>query len=362
MNDATGSYGGGRRRWSRAVLWAGVVVLAASVSPVAGRAESTLPPLKVVATTPDLGSLVQAVGGDDVGVTVLAKGPEDPHFVEARPSYIKALSEADLYLQIGMGLEAGYVPLLLQNARNARVLPGAGGYVDASAAITPMQVPTGLVDPSMGDVHPFGNPHYLLDPINGLNVARLIRDNLARIRPERAAHYAERYAMLEKAIGASLVGEELAARYDPQKLARLFEYGKLDAFLAQQGDANKLGGWLGRLAPYPGTRAVDDHNMWPYFGRRFGIDIVGHLEPKPGIPPTTSHLKDLVQLMRAQNVKLIFAAPYYDPRHARFVAEATGARTAYLAHQVGGRPGTDDYLQMIDFNVRTVADLLHGGS
>lgn len=349
------------RPW-RGVLGIGGLLLAVLGSAAAGGAASALPPLKVVATTPDLGNLAQAVGGDDVTVTTLAKGREDAHFVEAKPSFIKALSEADLYLQVGMDLETGYAPLLLQNARNGRVLPGSVGYVDASSAITPLQVPTVQVDRSMGDVHPLGNPHYLLDPLNGMRVAALIRDRLSRLRPERAAYYADRYNAFQRAIGTGMVGETLAAKYEPEKLARLHEHGKLDSFLAQQGDSGKLGGWLGRMAPYRGTKAVDDHNMWPYFGERFGIVITGNMEPKPGIPPTTSHLKDLVELMGAQGVKLIIAAPYYDPRHAQFLAGATGAKIVYLAHQVGGMPGTDDYVRMIEFNVDTVANALAGNS
>ena len=354
---------GRRRQPVRCRVVSGFVaaVLAATGLAAAARAESGQLPMKVVASTPDLGSLVQAVGGADVTVTTLAKGREDAHFVEAKPSFIKALSDADLFVQVGMGLEDGYVPLLLQNARNGGVLPGSVGHVDASTSITPLQTPTVPVDRSMGDVHPLGNPHYLLDPINGMSVARLIRDRLSRIRPARTAYYDDRYAAFAAAIGTALVGDALAAKYDPEKLARLYEYGRLEGFLQQQGDADKLAGWLGRMTPYRGTKAVDDHNMWPYFSRRFGITIVGHLEPKPGIPPTTGHLKDLVDVMRAQDVKLIIAAPYYDPRHARFLADATGAKTAFLAHQVGGMPGTDDYQRLMDFNVETLVASLRKG-
>ena len=152
----------------------------------------SLKPVQVCATVPELGNLAQEIGGDQVKVTVFAKSQEDPHFIEAKPSFIKALSQADLFLQIGMELEIGYAPVLLQNARNSRVLIGAPGYVDASKVITPMEVPTGIVDRSMGDVHPQGNPHYLLDPLNGLLVARLIRDRLIEVRPEKKPFFEER--------------------------------------------------------------------------------------------------------------------------------------------------------------------------
>jgi ABC-type Zn uptake system ZnuABC Zn-binding protein ZnuA len=340
----------------------GLVAALASLVLASAATAQTERPLQVVATLPDLGSLARTVGGDQVDVSVMAKGQEDAHFVEAKPSFIKQLSTADLYIQNGMELEVGYAPLLLNNARNGRVLPGNTGYLDVSRAITPLEVPAIPVDRSMGDVHPFGNPHYLLDPLNGLKVAALIRDTLRNLRPAKQADFSERYTAFKQRLDAELVGDALARKYDAEKLALLFQYGKLDDFLTQQGDAALLGGWLGRLAPYRATKAVDDHNMWPYFAQRFGVDVIGHLEPKPGVPPTTSHLKDLIEQMRAQSVRVIIAAPYYDPRHARFVSEATGAAVVHLSHLVGGREGTDDYLRMVDYNVRTlVAALRKGG-
>ncbi len=329
-----------------------LVVLAARVAAA---------PLAVVATVPDLGSLARAVGGDDVAVTVLAKGTEDPHFVEPRPSFVKALAEADLLLLVGMDLERGYLAPLVQQARNARIGPGAPGRVDASTVVTPLGVPAGPADRAMGDVHPFGNPHYLTDPVNGLRVARLLRDRLAAARPERAGAFTERHATLARRLGAALVGDPLAAKYDVEKLATLADAGRLDAFLAQQGDAAALGGWLATLRPHRGAAVVDDHDVWPYFARRFGLEVVGHMEPKPGIPPTTRHLEALIAVMRARDVRAILASAYYDPRHARFLAERTGARIAEMANQVGARPGTEDYVATVDWNVRRVAAALGGG-
>jgi ABC-type Zn uptake system ZnuABC Zn-binding protein ZnuA len=315
-------------------------------------------PLRVFATTTDLGSLAREVGGDQVSVFVVAKGREDAHFLEAKPGYIKELNQADVYLQNGLELEAGYASLLLQNARNAAVLPGNPGYVDASVAIVPQEVPTSPVDRSMGDIHPLGNPHYLLDPVNGLRVAHLLAERFAQLRPQQAAEFRQRYDDFKRRLGTKLVGEKLAAKYDAEKLAALQDYGKLDGFLQQQGDGDALGGWIRALAPYRGSKYVDDHNIWAYFARRFSLVNEGHLEPKPGLPPTTRHLQDLIERMRLDRVSLILASPYYDPRHARFVAEATGAKVVYLAHQVGGRDGTDDYLSMIDYDVRQIVEAL----
>jgi ABC-type Zn uptake system ZnuABC Zn-binding protein ZnuA len=318
-------------------------------------------PIQACATVPELGSLVREVGGDRVSVTVFAKGTEDPHFVEAKPSFVKALSQCDLYIQTGMDLEIGWAPVLLQNARNGAVLPGGRGFLDASTVIAPLELPTRPVDRSMGDVHPLGNPHYLLDPLNGLKVARLIRDKLIELRPAHKAYFEDRYGSFSKRLGTALVGEKLAGKYDVEKLALLFERGRLGAFLAGQGEEALLGGWLGQMLPHYGAKAVDDHNMWPYFTRRFGTHVIGHMEPKPGVPPTTSHLRALVERMRVEGVKAVLAAAYYDPRHARFISEHTGARVVNLANQVGAREGTDDYLGMIDYNVRQLLGALAGG-
>jgi ABC-type Zn uptake system ZnuABC Zn-binding protein ZnuA len=323
-------------------------------------AQGNVQPLKVTATIPDLGSLVREIGGDQVAVTVFAKGTEDPHFVEAKPSFIKTLSEADLFVVMGMEFELGWAPLLQQNARNANVLPGARGFLDASRVITPLEVPSGPVDRSMGDVHPAGNPHYLLDPINGLRVARLIRDKLSDLRPERQKYFDERYADFRQRLGAALVGDALAKKYDVEKLALLFEAGKLNDFLKSQGEESLLGGWFALMTPYRGAKAVGDHNMWPYFARRFSISVIGFLEPKPGLPPTTKHLNELIESMRAQGVKVILANPYFDPRFAQFVAERTGAQVVSFAHMVGARPGTDDYISMVDYDVRQLAGALRG--
>jgi ABC-type Zn uptake system ZnuABC Zn-binding protein ZnuA len=325
-----------------------------------GQTPTATAPLQVVATVPELGNLVHEIGGAHVVVAVLAKATEDPHFVEAKPSFIKSLSQADMYVQVGLEAEIGWAPVLLQQARNARVLPGAPGYVDAAAVITPLEVPSGSVDRSMGDVHPFGNPHYLLDPLQGLKVAQLLRDTLMALRPQQRASFEARYVAFRQRLGAALVGEALAQKYDVEKLVLLFDHQKLGAFLQAQGEAALLSGWLGRLTPFAGVKAVSDHNVWPYFAQRFHISMVGFLEPRPGVPPTTKHLRELIRTMQAQGAKLILASAYYDPRHAQFVAQNTGARVVPLANQVGAREGTEDYISMVDYNVRQLATALGG--
>lgn len=304
--------------------------------------------LRVVTTVPTLGSLLESVGGDDVDVTVLAKGPQDPHFVEARPSFISSLHRADLLVIQGLDLEIGWVPVLLQNARNRDVLPGNRGYLDASTAISPLQVPTTRVDRSMGDVHPYGNPHYLTDPMNGLRVAALLRDRLADLEPSAADAFGQRYAAFSNELMQALVGPQLVQQHGADAVARAVAEGSL----AELGGGVAPGGWLGQLSTP--RKVVEDHNLWCYFALRFQIDLVATLEPLPGVTPTTRQLAHVVEVMTEQEVKLILASPYFDPRYARSVAERTGARVAEMAHQVGARDGTGDYVSFIDYNVRQV--------
>jgi zinc/manganese transport system substrate-binding protein len=279
-------------------------------------------PLRVCATTPDLGDLVRQVGGDEVAVTVFAKSSEDPHFIDAKPGFIAQLSRADMYVETGLELEVGWAPVLLQNARNKRVLPGGSGYVDASSVITPMEVPTGPVDRSMGDIHAAGNPHYLLDPEAGRAVARLLATRLATLRPERKEVFQQRLADFEQWLDQASVR------------------------------------WREALGRFAGSRVVVDHNLWPYFAQRFDLRIGAFLEPKPGLPPTTKHLASVIERMQEEGIRVVLASPYFDERHSDFVIKQTGARLARLAHQVGSRPGTEDYLAMMEYNVKELATAL----
>jgi ABC-type Zn uptake system ZnuABC Zn-binding protein ZnuA len=345
-----------RRHAPRSSRRAASLVLAALLLVLHDAGAARAAALRVAATVTDLGSLTEVVGGEAVSVTVFAKGPQDAHFIEPRPSFIRALHDADLYIQIGMDLEIGWAPVLLRSARNANVLPGAPGYLDASTAIQPLEIPTGAVDRSMGDVHPYGNPHYLTDPVNGLRVARLIRDKLIELHPPGAEGFRGRYRGFEREIAASLVGEALLDRHAAETLVRRVEDGTLAAFLEERGESEGLGGWLGAMRAHAGRKAVQDHKVWPYFARRFGLSLVATLEPHPGIAPTTRHLGTVVEEIRARQIPLILSSPYFDPRHARWVAERTGAHVVPMAPQVKARKGADDYRGTIDYNVRRVLE------
>ncbi len=321
-----------------------------AVAPTAARGDR----LEVVATIPDLADLARTVGGDAVAVISLAKGPQDVHFVEARPSFIKKLHDADLLLAVGMELEAGWLPPLVQAARNPRILTGGPGFFDASIAIVALEVPQSRVDRSMGDVHPFGNPHYLTDPLNGLRVAAALRDRLAALRPADAEAFAARYEAFADDLVVRLVGPELAGRRSRGEIVASIEGRRLASLVAASGSS--LGGWLGQTQGPEPRPAVEDHRAWVYFAQRFGLELVAALEPLPGIAPTTRHLREVVERMRADDVSLILATPYVARRHAEFVAEQTGARILDLAHQVDSRAGTGDYLSMVDYNVRQLME------
>lgn len=312
-------------------------------------------PLSVCATVPELGSLAREIGGDAVEVTVFVRPAEDPHHLIARPSFIRKLHSADAVLSVGLELEVGWLPALIEGARNSRLNVGKPGFIDASEAIEPLKVPAGSVERSLGDIHPGGNPHYLLDPVNGLRVARLLATRFADLRPESADTFVARYEDFEERLQAKLLGPELSAKLDPAATTSALETGTLDAHLAAAAPGLATGGWLGLLGPYHGQPVIGDHDMWVYFTARFGLKTLGHLEPKPGLPPTTKHLEQTIGLMRREKVRVLLANAYFDPRHAGFVARESGARVAALAHQCGAREGTADYLAMIDFNVRATA-------
>ena len=338
----------------------GLIVLAAlacllAVSSLAAE------PLRVCATVPGLGGLAEEVGGAEVAVTVFTKGTESPHFTVPKPSFIKVLNACDAYVQVGLELEIGWAPALLQNARNPTILPGGPGFIDASEVISALGVPSGPIDRSMGDVHPGGNPHYLLDPLNGLRVAALLRDRFSALRPEAQQQFAERYDDFRQRLGNALVGESLSRKYDFEKLALLAEYGRLVDFLDSQGDTALLEGWLDLMNPHAGAKVVTEHDGWSYFSARFGLEVIAFLEPIPGVPPTTSHLGAIIERMRTEQVGVVLATAYYDPRYTRFVSDKTGAAVVAIAHQVDARPGTGDYLSMTDYNVKQLAAALGAG-
>ncbi|MCP5058788.1 MAG: zinc ABC transporter substrate-binding protein [bacterium] len=310
---------------------------------------SAAEPLRVVTTLPDLADLVTQVGGEDVDALALVQGPQDPHFIEPRPSFLTRLHRADLFVQNGLELELGWASTLLARARNPKIRPGGSAHVDVSRAIQPLEVPDATLDRSAGDLHRYGNPHFLVDPLNGLRVAWLLREELSRIRPERADAFRARSDAFSRELMEHLVGTELAAAHSPEELARALESGRLDKL-------GTAGGWWAATGALRGRKVIQDHRVFPYLLARFGLVSLGELEPKPGIAPTSGHLARLVEIMKQEQVGLVLHSVYFDRRHADRVASETGARVVELAHQVGSIEGSNDYLSMIGENVRRLRE------
>jgi zinc/manganese transport system substrate-binding protein len=270
---------------------------------------------RVVAATEDLASLAREIGGDKIDVDSIARGYQDPHFVEPKPSFILKLNNADLLIVVGRELEIGWLPPLIQQSRNAKIQPGAGGYLDASLTAKILEIPTGQVTRAMGDVHPQGNPHYWLDPENGRRVAQAIARKLSQLQPSDAAAFSARLADFER---------------------RLTE--------AEQR-------WDAAMAPLKGLKIVTYHRSWPNFADRFGLDVIGYVEPRPGIPPSPSHTLELIAEMKRQQVKLIFVEPYFDLKTPNAIARDTGARVLVMAPSVGGEKGIADYFMLFDYDI-----------
>jgi ABC-type Zn uptake system ZnuABC Zn-binding protein ZnuA len=309
---------------------------------------------EVVATTADVAAICRVVGGDDVVVTTLADAAADPHFLEARPSMLRSCARAEVLVEVGRELEIGWLPVLVRNSRNGSILPGSPGSIDVSAAVRALGVPAAGADRSAGDLHTGGNPHYLSDPLCGLQVAALLRDRFTALWPAAGARFAANFTAFRSRLAVSMVGEALAPLYDhdAERLATLFGAGRLGQVLAAQGDLERLGGWFGTMLPLRDRTIVADHDLWPYFTERFGLQMVGFFEPKPGVAPTTSHLRELIEQMRQRDV------PYFSPKHAELVARATGAEVVLMAPQPGAVPGTENYVAWIDHHVQQVAAAL----
>jgi ABC-type Zn uptake system ZnuABC Zn-binding protein ZnuA len=296
-------------------LLVAVGLLMATVAMMSSRPLSAAAPLKVVTTTEDLASLAREVGGDRVTVEAIAKGYQDPHFVEAKPSFILKFSRADLLIVVGRELEIGWLPPLINNSRNAKIQVGADGYLDPSPGVKILEIPSGQITRAMGDVHPSGNPHYWLDPGNGRAIARAIRDRLTKLDPAGQAVFAQRYDDFDKRLA-------VAERR-----------------------------WDTAMAPYKGTKVVTYHRSWPNFTDRFGLNVIGYVEPKPGVPPSPSHTIELIAEMKRQQVKVIIIEPYFDSKTPKQIAAQTGATVLTMAPSVGGVPGTEDYIKLFDFNI-----------
>jgi ABC-type Zn uptake system ZnuABC Zn-binding protein ZnuA len=295
----------------------GAVVAAFGV--MAGEASAAV---RVITSTEDLASLVREIGGDKVSVEALARGYQDPHSVEAKPSFVIKLHGADLLVVVGRELESAWLPALITQSRNSTIQPGGAGYLDASLTARIMDLPTGPITRAMGDVHPQGNPHYWLDPGNGRRIAQAIEQKLAALSGGDAAYFAGRYADFDR---------------------RLVEAEKR---------------WDAAMAPYKGLKIVTYHRSWTNFATRFGLDVIGYVEPKPGIPPSPAHQLTLMQEMKRQNIKLILVEPYFDLKTPNAIARDTGAKVLVMPPSVGGVKAIGTYVQLFDYSITLLVNAI----
>jgi zinc/manganese transport system substrate-binding protein len=302
-------------------------IAAAAALAALGSASPSAAVVNVMASTEDLADLTRQVGGDRVKVESIARGYQDPHYVEAKPSFILKLAKADLLVVVGRELEIGWLPPLIQQSRNAKVQVGAEGYLDASLTARILEIPTGQITRAMGDVHPLGNPHYWLDPGNGRRIAQAIVDKLSRMAPGDASYFGSRYADFDRRLG----------------------------------EAEKR--WDAMMAPYKGLKVVTYHRSWPNFTERFGLDVIGYVEPRPGIPPSPGHTLDLIAEMKQKNVKILLVEPYFDLKTPNSIGRETGARVLVMPPSVGGDKRIADYIQLFDYGLeRLVAAIQETGA
>jgi len=288
-----------------------VLVLGAFFLPSAAEAKK----LNVVTATTDMAALAQEVGGDRIQVESIAKGYQDPHFVEAKPSFLLKLRNADLLIVVGLQLEIGWLPPLINQSGNPRIQVGALGYLDASQFAEILDIPTGTVTRAMGDVHPLGNPHYWLDPDNGRRIARGIAAKLGDLDPPNSAYYQQRFQDFDKRLSTA-----------EQK-------------------------WDAEMKPFHGRKVVTYHNSFPNFAKHFGLNVIGYVEPRPGIPPTPSHTIELIGLMKRENCKVVLVEPYFDLKTPQSIGRETGAQVVQYLPSVGGEKQVTDYFQLFDYNI-----------
>lgn len=303
-----------KKLWGAHSFWLSVACAALLVLGP-GPAAAAASKLYIVTTTEDLAALAREVAGDRARVESIARGYQDPHFVEPKPSFILKLHRADLLIVVGLQLEIGWLPPLITQSRNRRVQVDAPGYLDVSRYCEILDIPRVQITRAMGDVHPLGNPHYWLDPANGLRIAKAIQNKLAEFRPQDADYFQQRF----------------------------------EDFSRRLREAEKR--WSQQMAPFHGREVVTYHNSWPNFAKRFGFQVVGYVEPKPGIPPSPRHTLELINYMREQNIKLILVEPYFDLKTPRAIARETGAEVLVLLPSVGGEKPVTDYFKLFDYDL-----------
>ena len=311
--------------------------------------------LQIVTTTTDLKAIAQAVGGEKVSVTSIATGYENPHYVQAKPSFMMLARKADLWIRVGLELEIGYEELIIDGSRNRNIRIGKPGHLDASEKVLRLEVPKTRVTRELGDVHPQGNPHYWLDPLNARIVAGSIAKRMSKLSPENTEAFEKNLAAFQKALDECMFGAALVKKVGGGKLWAMELKGTLNEYLTVRKLTNDLGGWLGVMRPLKGSKIITHHRSWSYFANRFGLTVAAELEPKPGVPPSGSHLLKVMKRAKAEGVSVILLEPAYSRKAADLVAKKTGVTVVVCAISVGGQKEATDYLALIDLIVDRIS-------
>lgn len=327
-----------------------IVILAVAGAPV-GRAQGE-PKLRVVTTLPDYQFIAESIGGDRVVVNAIVEGNQDAHFIRPKPSFVTLVRDADVLISTGLDLEL-WLPTVVNKSGNTRVRSGEVGYVAAAQGMRLLEKPK-VMSRSEGGVHIYGNPHVTCSPINMKIAARNIATGLVKNDREGEAYYNENLAKLLDRLDRSLFGDKLVELIGGETLCKLAEKETLVPFLKERQFEGKplidyAGGWLGRMMPIRGTPIVTYHKNWVYFFSLFGLEEAGTVEPKPGITPSPKHVTELVEHMRARNIKILLAANYFDQQQVRTVASRVGAEPVIVPLYVGGVDGVQDYFQLVDY-------------
>jgi zinc/manganese transport system substrate-binding protein len=297
-------------------------LMSAATAPTAATARK---PLILVTSTADLAALAREVGGDRITVDSIAKGYQDPHFVEAKPSFLLKLRQADLLVSIGLQLEIGWLPPLVTQSGNPRIQPGAPGYLDASRFCEIMEIPRSTVTRAEGDVHPLGNPHYWLDPHNGRRIAKGIADKLADLDRDSSSYFQQQFQDFDRRLAAAEMK------------------------------------WDTAMKPYRGQKVVTYHRSFPSFAKRFGLDVIGYVEPRPGIPPTPGHTIELIRLIKQEHCKVLLVEPYFDLKTPRSIARETGAEVVVFLPSVGGEKQVTTYIELFDYDINLLVKAFQSG-
>ncbi len=313
-------------------------------------------PVSIITTTTDLASIAKSIAGGFATVESIASGHEDPHDLSVRPSFITKAAQADLWIRVGLELEIGWEPPVLRDSHNRRIQIGAPGHLDVSAGIRRLDVPEGNVSRADGDIHPSGNPHYWLDPLNGRMIAKAIETRLSQLFPDSQSLFQSNLRKFESALDGKMFGEVLVAKVGGAKLWWLCETGKLDEYLQQNNLAADKGSWLASMIPFRHAKIATYHRSWIYLMDRFALDLAATIEPKPGIPPSAKHIAKITKEFQKDGVKVILQEPFYSDKAAQRIAKACGAKIVIRANCTNGAEGVNDYITMLDKVVGGIAE------